>query len=138
MYTSQKTVMVVDDQVSIRKMIKEFLLITGYEPFEASDGMEALDLAVREKPDIALVDINLPGIDGISLFRCMKKICPELMAIFMSGSSDIWTIKRANEEGVVDFLIKPFDILELLDILNNCSASRIASRGEKNGIRCKI
>jgi DNA-binding NtrC family response regulator len=126
----QRTVMVVDDQAFIRKMIIEFLLISGYRPFGASDGMEALDLAARERPDIALVDVNIPGIDGIALFRRLKKIRPDLMAIFMSGSSDIQSIKKASEEGAVDFLIKPFDILELLDILNNVNTSTMASRGE--------
>lgn len=126
----QRTVMVVDDQVFIRKMIIEFLLISGYKPFEASDSTEALNLAARERLDIALVDVNIPEIDGFALFRRLKKIRPDLTAIFMSGSSDIQSIKKASEEGAVDFLIKPFDIFELLGILNNVNTSTMASRGE--------
>lgn len=124
-------VMVVDDQVWIRTMLMEVLDSSGYETFGASDGTEALQMAHHEKPDIALIDVTIPGLDSFSLFTHLKKVKPDVAAIFMSGFSDIDFAKKALEKGAYAFLIKPFDMEELIILLRNLSATLdLAARGE--------
>jgi two-component system OmpR family response regulator len=128
----QRTVIVVDDQAFVRQMLVEFLTISGYKTFGASDSVEALKLAAQERLDIALVDVHIPEIDGVALFGLLKQIQPDLTGLFMSGSSNIQHIKKAGEKDtVVGLLIKPFNILELLEILNYISSPTMDSGGKE-------
>ncbi|WP_422447192.1 response regulator [Thermoanaerobacterium sp. DL9XJH110] len=124
-------VMVVDDQLWVRAMLLEALNSSGYRTFGASDGLEALEMAYQEKPDIALVDMTIPGIDGITLLSHLKEKMPEVATIFMSGCSSNEYLKRAREEGAVACLVKPFDLQELKAVLDKVSATLdLAARGE--------
>jgi YesN/AraC family two-component response regulator len=85
----------------------------------------------QEKPDIALIDMTIPGIDGFTLLAHLKKEKPDVAAIFMSGYSDIEYINRARREGASGFLVKPFDMEELKSVLEELSTTLdLASRGE--------
>lgn len=120
-------VMVVDDQMFIRIMLKKVLVSSGYCVFGASDGIEAVEVAQKEKPDIALVDVNIPGLSGISLLRHLRKINPQLATIFMSGTIDSQFIEEVNKAGAIGFLQKPFDIFGLIEWLDELTVSRFNS-----------
>lgn len=124
-------VMIVDDQVWIRAMLLEALSSLGYKTIEASNGTEALLVAHRENPDIALIDMNIPGIDGFSLLANLKEIKPDVAAVFMSGCSDENYEKQALKRGAYGFLVKPFDLEDLKNLLNNISTTLgVTARGE--------
>lgn len=131
MPVGKNKIMVVDDQHWVRTMLQEVLDYSGYTALSASGGVEALELAKKEKPDIALVDMNLPDIDGINLIIQLKKQNFKLITIAMSGSSERNAIKNAINTGAIGFLVKPFDVFELTTMLEEFFLSYPASEGEE-------
>ena len=109
-------VLVVDDEPTNVRLMGDCLSTAGYEVLPATSGSEALELGAARKPDLALFDLRMPDIDGITLCRTFREI-PEVAAtpvIFVTGASDGEDLVRCFEAGAVDFLTKPIRIAELL------------------------
>ena len=106
-------VLVVDDEWEIRDMLSRFLTEEGYEVILASNGEEAIELAERENPQVILLDIMMPDIDGIETCKRLKakektRFIPVIMA------TALWdTYEEAIEAGAEDFATKPFHLAEL-------------------------
>jgi len=106
-------VLVVDDEWEIRDMLSRFLTEEGYEVIVASNGEEAIELAERENPQVILLDIMMPGIDGIETCKRLKaeektRFIPIIMA------TALWdTYAEAIEAGAEDFVTKPFNLAEI-------------------------
>ena len=106
-------VLVVDDEWGIRDMLSRFLTEEGYEVILAANGEEAIKLAERENPQVILLDIMMPGIDGIETCKRLKaeektRFIPIIMA------TALWdTYAEAIEAGAEDFVTKPFHLAEL-------------------------
>ncbi len=105
--------LVVDDEREIRDLLKKFLLAEGYEVIVASNGEEAVELAKRENPQIILLDIEMPGIDGIETCKRLKaeektRLIPVIM-VTAFGNRDI----EAYLEGAADVVNKPLEMVEL-------------------------
>jgi DNA-binding response OmpR family regulator len=106
-------VLVVDDEWEIRHLLSQFLTEEGYEVILASNGEEAIELAERENPQVILLDIMMPGIDGIETCKRLKaeektRFIPVIMA------TALWdTYAEAIEAGAEDFATKPFHLAEL-------------------------
>jgi DNA-binding response OmpR family regulator len=106
-------VLVVDDEFEIRDVLSRFLTEEGYEIILASNGEEALELVERENPQVVLLDILMPGIDGIETCKRLKenektRFIPVIMA------TALWnTYSEAIEAGAEDFVTKPFNLTEL-------------------------
>jgi DNA-binding response OmpR family regulator len=106
-------VLVVDDEFEIRDLLSRFLTEEGYEVILASNGEEALELAETENPEVILLDIKMPGIDGIQICKRLKarettRFIPVIMA------TALWdTYSEAIESGAEDFVTKPFNLTEL-------------------------
>jgi len=108
------TVLVVDDEESIREALKTFLTETGYRVIVASHGEEALDLAKKERPQVIILDVKMPGIDGIETCRRLKSdkgtgVIPVIVATALRETLPEVLDARAN-----DFVTKPFHLTELL------------------------
>ena len=108
-----KKVLVVDDERQIRDLLGEFLEREGYEVFLASAGEEAIELAEREIPHAILLDVKMPGIDGIEVCKRLKaepktQFVPVIM---ITGYADNKMV--AIESGADDFVNKPVDLVEL-------------------------
>jgi len=124
-------VLVVDDQKWIRAMLLEALSLSGFIPFEASNINDALKVAYKERPDIALIDLNMPEGDGFSLLTSLKENIPNVEVILMSGSSDMEDMKKACKIGAKGFFEKPFDIFGLVAFLSGISTTiDVVARGE--------
>ena len=106
-------VLVVDDELDIRSLLSEFLPGEGYQVLLAVNGEEAIDLAKREKPQAILLDVRMPGIDGVETCRRLKaeektKFIPVIMiTAFADNKMD------AIDAGADDFVYKPLDLVEL-------------------------
>ncbi len=105
--------LVVDDEREIRDLLKKFLLAEGYEVIVASNGEEAVELAKRENPQIILLDIEMPGIDGIETCKRLKaeektRLIPVIM-VTAFGNRDV----EAYLEGAADVVNKPLEMVEL-------------------------
>jgi len=111
--TMRAKVLVADDERQIRDLLSEFLTSEGYEVLLASDGEEATGLAEREYPDVILLDVKMPGIDGIEVCKRLKaepktQFIPVIM---ITGYVD--NKMAAIEAGADDFVNKPIDLVEL-------------------------
>ena len=106
-------VLVADDERQIRDLLSEFLTSEGYEVLLASDGEEATGLAEREYPDVILLDVKMPGIDGIEVCKRLKAE-PKMHFIPVIMITGYVDNKMATiEAGADDFVNKPIDLVEL-------------------------
>lgn len=104
-----KRVMIVDDIPFIRSVIKDILVNGGFNVVgEASDGIEALALYKAIKPDVVLLDINMPILDGIETLKRIKKINKDAIVVMCSSLGDQENIINSISLGAKDFVVKPF------------------------------
>jgi two-component system, NtrC family, response regulator AtoC len=106
-------IMIVDDDPSMTKYLKAYLTKREYEVSCAGSGQEALDMLKRFDPQIILLDIAMPGMNGLEALERIKKIKHEVTVIILSGYGQANTIVRAMKLGASDFVTKPFDPPEL-------------------------
>ena len=122
MESGQRTVLVVDDEDGIRETVREILTDEGYRVIAASNGSEVLGLVEREKPDVILLDIWMPEIDGIVLLRQIKRGHPEARIVMISGHGSIHTAVTATKLGAFDFIEKPLSLDGLLATVKRACA----------------
>ena len=101
-------VLVVDDEKLIRWSVAERLQRSGYEVLSAETGEQALELVSSSPPDLMLLDVRLPGIDGVETLQRALGLHPELAVLMMSAHSTVDIAVEAMKRGAVDFLVKPF------------------------------
>ncbi len=108
MTTSPARILVVDDEKLIRWSVGERLQRNGYEVLSAESGEEALEVLAAQAPDLMLLDVRLPGIDGIATLQRALAVVPELAVLMMSAHSTVDIAVEAMKHGAIDFLVKPF------------------------------
>jgi DNA-binding NtrC family response regulator len=119
MKKSKPRILVVDDEKSIRKSIREILEFEEFEVFEAEDGVSALETAVQGKFDVILSDIKMPRMDGMEFLKNLQEKSPDSVFIVMSGHGTIETAVEAVKKGAFDYLAKPIDLNRLLVSVRN-------------------
>lgn len=111
----KNTIMVVDDEPIIRHAI-EAIFRDDYNVFNAANGQDAVDLVRREKIDLILMDVKMPGtLDGIGALREVKKIDPTIEVIMVTAVKDKYILDDAMKYGARDYIEKPFDIDDLIN-----------------------
>ena len=116
-------VLVVDDQRSIRLTLSAILESRGCEVTEAEDGYRAIDAAVVGSFDLILMDIKMPGINGVQTFREIKKTSPGSMVVMMTGYAVQDLVDTALEEGAPSVIYKPFEMEEVFKLVDSISKS---------------
>ena len=114
------TILVVEDTPDTREMVKYMLEFSGFRVLEAEDGLEAVDMAFREHPDLILMDMSLPVMDGCQATRLIRKR-PELarVPIIACTAHNQWEWRsKAILAGCTDFMTKPIDSDNLTNILS--------------------
>ncbi len=113
-----KKILVIDDDQSILSIFEYILQEAGYQTETASDGYEALE-KVKQHADIDLVftDVKMPGLSGIDTFKEIQKIRPRMLVVMMTGYSVDELLKEAFELGAYGVIYKPFDMEEVLSII---------------------
>jgi CheY-like chemotaxis protein len=111
----RRRVLLVDDDELIQELMVTMLEILGYDAVLASDGPTALQLYSRQPGEIGLVilDMQMPGMDGLEVFRRLKKMDSSVSVVICSGFAEERKIQQACREGAVGFLAKPFSITDL-------------------------
>jgi len=113
-------ILIVDDEVEICKVLQSFLRDRGYEAEYATSGEEALALAEKERPDLVLLDIRMPGMDGVQLLRRFKEMDPEVKVIMITGVTDEDVGRALLKHGASDYITKPIDFQYLeTSVLSN-------------------
>jgi two-component system response regulator AtoC len=101
-------ILVVDDEAIIRESLRDWLSDVGHQVLTAENGFQALKMIEREKPGIAIVDLVMPGMDGIELLKRAKEISPSIEVIIVTAYGSIPTAITAMKEGAYDYIEKPF------------------------------
>lgn len=114
------TILVVDDHLDFTFFVSEILEDEGYAVLQAHDGETAMDLLVRQAPDLLVADLNMPGMGGGELLRRAKQIYPGVPVVMVSGLDCTSTAVACMKYGASDYLLKPCDAKRLLEVVREC------------------
>ncbi|GIO45152.1 response regulator [Paenibacillus apis] len=114
----EKKVLIVDDQNGIRILLMEVFSSEGYRTYQAANGKLALEIVRGESPDLVLLDMKIPGMDGLEILRHIKEVNPDIKVIMMTAYGELDMIKQARDLGALMHFTKPFDIDEMRGAVN--------------------
>ncbi len=114
-----RTILVVDDEASILQSLEGILSDEGFESITVKSGTEALEKIEEVMPDLVLLDIWMPGMDGMETLSRIREVYPNVQVIMMSGHGSIETAVKATKMGAYDFIEKPLSLEKLLLSINN-------------------
>ena len=133
-------ILIVDDEMPIRRILREILEFEQYEVEEASDGLECIAKVQREKYDVVIMDIKMPKMDGIEALERLQILTPETPVIMVSGHGTIDTAVEAVKKGAFDFISKPPDLNRMLITVRNAmekaelvTTTRVLQKQVKSG-----
>ncbi len=102
-------ILVVDDAAFMRMRCKKLLSQSGFEVIEAATGAQAVEVYKEDRPDVVLLDITMPDMDGLTALKELKKFDPEAKIAMVSTMGQQSVVMEALKSGAQDFLVKPFD-----------------------------
>lgn len=108
-----KKILVVDDQFGIRILLTEILQKDGYTTFQAANGIQALSIVEKHQPDLVLLDMKIPGMDGLEILKKIKESWSHIEVIMMTAYGELNMINEAIRLGAKKHFTKPFDIDEV-------------------------
>ncbi len=111
-------ILIVDDEVRLRTLLSRTLVAAGHRPLTAADGSEACQLVRARAVDLVLLDLVMPGMDGLTVLRQVQQLDDPPPIMVLSGVGDVGTRVQAINEGATDFVTKPFVTAELLARVN--------------------
>jgi two-component system phosphate regulon response regulator OmpR len=133
------TILIVDDEPDVREVLEEYFVAHGYAAFVADSAVTAKAIAAREMIELALVDIHMPGEDGLSLARHLRERYARIAIVMLTSASTVVDRIVGLEMGADDYVPKPFDPRELIarvkSVLRRTSA---AARGEIGASKVRI
>lgn len=109
-------ILIADDSIFMRNVLKDILAKVGHELIDAENGKEALEKYDSEKPDLVLLDIIMPEVDGIEV---LKKIGKTAKVIVISAVGQEKMVEEAKSLGALDYIVKPFDNEKVLEAVKN-------------------
>src|SRR5947209_1687006 len=115
------SVLIVDDEALTLRTISRALREEGFDVFTASSGEDAVKTFTAEKPDLTLLDIVLPGIDGVEVLRRIKAVNPKSIVLMMSAYHMVDRAVDAMKLGAYDYLIKPFHLTDMIGTLHRAT-----------------
>ncbi|MGD2152879.1 MAG: response regulator [Gemmatimonadales bacterium] len=110
-------VLIVDDEAELVSALEERLNLRGFEASGVTNGAEALSLIAEEPFDVVLLDLKMPGLDGLEVIRRIKVEQPELQVILLTGWGSEEDAEKGKELGAYDYLMKPVKIRDLVRVL---------------------
>jgi len=135
--TSELTLLYIEDDNDLREQFMRVLKPKFQEIYEASNGLEALALYAQYSPDMMLVDINLPKIDGLEVIEKVRKYDKTTPIVILSAYSDQDKLLRAIRLGLSEYLIKPVAHKKLLSLLDTMASQNKTLLEEKNAVVLK-
>jgi two-component system alkaline phosphatase synthesis response regulator PhoP len=107
-------ILIVEDEAPLRMALADALSAEGFSVLEAADGERGLELALAEAPDVILLDLMLPGRDGLSVLRAVREDRLRSAVVILSARGEEWDRVQGFEFGADDYVVKPFSVRELL------------------------
>jgi len=133
---AQERILVVDDEKNIVSSLQQILTDEGYDTHGAHDGLDALDMVQADPPDLVILDIWIPGMDGIEVLKTLKSYYPDVQVLVMSGHGTIDTAVKATKLGAYDFIEKPFSLHHIVQSVGKALREK-KSRNGNNGRRIR-
>jgi DNA-binding response OmpR family regulator len=133
----KKTILIIEDNLDIREGTQEILDLTGeYDVITAENGKIGVELAMKHQPDLILCDIMMPELDGYGVLYMLNKFenTMQIPFIFLTAKSERSDMRKAMEMGADDYLIKPFDDIELLNAIESRLRKREKLQIGTNGV----
>lgn len=124
-------ILVVEDDLNLREAIVDTLMLKGYEVTAAAHGVDGLNKVRNYSFDLVLSDINMPGLDGLELMQSIKKETPWLPVVLMTAYGDVGQAVKAMQMGANDYLMKPFELKELEQILGRYGSSNLPENSDQ-------
>ena len=118
-------ILLVDDEEIVHQTIGDYLNECGCQVEIATDGHQALAVLQRQVCDMALIDVRMPGIDGLELLARAKQMHPEMAVVMITGHGDPEMESKAREQGAAGFIIKPVSLRQLDDVLQKVENSEL-------------
>ena len=131
--TALARVLVVDDELGPRESLR-MLLKPAYQVQTAENGRTALDLLRRFQPDIVIMDIKMPEMDGLELLRHVKRADPSIEVVMITAYASLETVRHALTHGAFEYLIKPFSRQDLEDVVHRALLRRQADLGARGQV----
>jgi len=119
-------ILIVDDQKGVRRLLEELFKKEGWDVNVAADGKEAIEKVAKILPDIILMDVKMPNMNGLEASQIILNTYGQIPIIMMTAYGEIEVVKRALDAGVKKCITKPFDIMVLRDTVNNLIAEQTA------------
>jgi DNA-binding NtrC family response regulator len=120
----QTKILLVDDEVEFASALAERLQLRGYNVKTANNALEALALIHTHVPDVIILDLKIPGMDGIETLKTIKKIDSTIEVIMLTGHGDVESVAEGMKSGVFEYIMKPVDIGELTVKIDNAMKKR--------------
>ncbi len=130
-------ILVVDDQEAIRWLLSTLLEDAGYAVSTATDGQEALEVTAKQPPDLVLMDVRMPGVDGMTALERLKQGHPHLPVIMLTAYGQVPDAVEAMKLGAADYLLKPFHNEQVLLAIRQ-ALERVALVDEIRGLRAQL
>lgn len=152
MTVTERRILIAEDDRGVRQSLERTLRLEGYAVAEAKNGIEAVDACVKEMPDLAIMDVMMPEMDGLMACRTLRTMYPELPILMLTARHEVGDRVAGLDAGADDYMVKPYASVELLArvraLLRRVSVSgssdvlefqdlrldprsRLASRGER-------
>jgi CheY-like chemotaxis protein len=124
MPATKKRILICDDDPAILRVLQVNLEIEGYDVLPAQNGEEAVEVATEERPDLVILDIMMPRLDGYQACEKLKSNddTKDIPVVFLSAKAQQSDIQRGKDYGVADYLTKPFDPMDLLGVVERLLA----------------
>ena len=119
-------ILVVDDEPEVRRLLQDFLSSRGYDVVLAADGMETLATVADQEPDLVLLDVAMPVMNGVETLTKIAALDPPVRVIMVTANADISLMAKLLALGAVDYIPKPFD----LDYLEQAVSIQLAAARE--------
>lgn len=126
--STKANLLVVDDELIVRDSLDKWFREEGYDVTVAENAQEALSKMAAKRFDLALVDIKMPGTDGVELQRRMREVDPEMLVIIMTGYASVETAVSALKNGAYDYVSKPFDPDDIAHTVHNALSHKRAEQ----------
>jgi two-component system response regulator HydG len=132
--TEKANLLIVDDEAIVRESLGKWFREEGYEVGTAESAGDALTKLAERRWDLALVDIKMPGMDGIELLERLREVAPELVVIMITGYASVDSAVRALKLGAYDYITKPFDPDDIANTVRNALSH---TRAKKENVRLR-
>jgi DNA-binding response OmpR family regulator len=119
-----RTILIVEDNRETLDLVDTILSREGYATIKAENGKDAINIAVGNRIDLVVLDLNLPDYDGIEVLYRLKMVDEAIHVIILTGHGSQTAVRSAMEMGVFDFVTKPFDIHEICDVVREALFSQ--------------